>query len=251
MTSRGKNDEWIKIAETFGWKRRKRYEDDELGYLIYKGQDMKDFRKSSTYKRFPNNDMRAVFGTDNSLFEQDAKQDSRFLEGGMSCQYSSAVWCREALRGNPEMNVHEKRKHSISTLYMKMHPKRWRWNIYGPTAGQNLIKLVKEIGLVGKWIPGRSQVNVLKKAIEADGMATLIQMRSHAIAAFAKNVNEIYFFDNTVGCLKFRNKRAVDVWLEWVCNENDEGKKISMGFGKKRWEFTPWTGIKCKLATYL
>ena len=55
----------------------------------------------------------------------------------------------------------------------------------------------------------------------------MIWMHTHMVAAFAQNINKIYFFDNTIGLARCDGIKSLEAWVEFLCEENGELKHIN------------------------
>jgi hypothetical protein len=198
-----------------------------------------------------------LFGMQNNLFEDQCDTDPKLFSES-SCQASSAVWCKYALQGSPDEDVHGREPYT-DEIY-KLCTTAFYNNIrkFGTkaTSRQGLADVVKgTLDGVGKYerpvlnasiIQSTSQPVVLNQALSYDGSATIILQDAHVIAIYTTRKQVHYCFDNNVGCVKTLSRTAAVRWLLWAGERNIEG--VTKEPTTKKLCFPAnWWGVKCTL----
>ncbi len=243
---------------------------------------MKDFREELSPLERPH--VESLYGTNNTLFQKDFDEQAKKLKSGkiqkkvyqsaMSCQYSSAVWCRTVLKEGTSDNVHETKKETIRKLYIKYPPGNWLMNYLenapsspaqryksslAGTCHDNITaqlkKLINPTGVSGIWprltvtnIAQTKAENIIASALYSSNSATLIQMKFHCFAIYTVGNNEVYVFDNTIGCLKFKRPELVKKFIKWACTRNEEMRTVNqtVKHGMRQSAYPSWTAVKVR-----
>lgn len=226
-------------------------ERDAAYFHVGSGKVVNDYRKHSIVKNFVSQ-ITPEFGTDNSLLKAEANSTNhRFSEitSGESCQCSSAVWCKYALGGHPDINVHKDKKSEILDLTLNTFlGLNWNWDGWDAIARRNaLSKLLKGARLIARSIMPTSSSGVLTLALLPDGKPTIICQKRHVIAVYVTSTTPRYYycFDNTIGCVRCSTRNAAKKWLLWAAKMNNEHIRGGT-MAKPIYDFHPtWSAVKC------
>jgi hypothetical protein len=145
------------------------------------------------------------------------------LEQAASCHASSIVWLKYALTGDPHQmcNVHELKTEEI---YQTM--KGLYIDINTRAGGQRTLRQMAERARLTRTnVPQEDRIQLLRRLNAHDRIGMVILMDGHVIGLYKASSAlswNLYCFDNTVGCLHFRNQSSLFIWLDWACERNDE-----------------------------
>ena len=147
------------------------------------------------------------------------------LETSESCQASSAVWLKHTILYNePHLNVHEEARSEIRDLHLYS---RGKVNFGGNnlTTNKSFKILMEAVGLRGTPILQTRSDRIIDQISTRIGVGLIIAMDTHTIAMYRGKIGSRifwYVFDNTVGCMRFKEKKSLFTWLMWACKINRE-----------------------------
>jgi len=193
-------------------------------------------------------DVEHVFGSINDL-EPGNDADVR------CCQAASAVWCSQAIVGKHDVNPMEDEdlKKTVEKLRTKCLEKGKEFN-FVTDRSQRISQLKRLLGLVSLKCQNNDKGSTYLEVMNEIGMAGdvnsptawIIHQYWHVTAASRVNSNELYFYDNNIGCVKCNSFYGLRRYVRWAAERNDEneawvGKKGKMMKQKQK----PGTCLRC------
>ena len=190
----------------------------------------------------------------NNLFKEEADDRSiREITNEASCQSSCAVWCKYALAGHLNTDVHKDKKPEIQRLLTGTFNGLGPWQKKDVKGNRRkfkrLLNALEDTRLTPRSIKATNHSLVLQQALRPDGNPTIILQRSHVIAVCAIKRTATpplyYCFDNNIGCVCCTNLETAKKWLVWAAFMNGEAKYSGTMASKAYHLYDTLTAVEC------